>query len=105
MMKLIALSFMMALLVGLLSAAPQDISAQQVTEATCRSDYDALVTAIAQNREQSLNDIQTEIDTVFDLNHREKLKVELERVWDDEESQRNQASFILIDCLRSAEAK
>lgn len=80
-----------------------DVSAA-VSRNQCQADYQALVMEIEANREKALKDIRTSIAETSDKRTRTTLEHDLERVWEEEETQRNQASVILLDCLRAAKA-
>lgn len=70
----------------------------------CQADYQVLVSEIEANREKALKDIRTSIAETSNKRTRTTLEHALERVWEDEETQRNQASVILLDCQRAAKA-
>lgn len=59
---------------------------------------------IEASREKALKYIRTLIAESSNNRTKATLEHELERVWDEEETQRNQASVILLDCLRAAKA-
>jgi len=79
--------------------------AGDITKETCDMDYQTLLSDIARNRDQSIQDIQSELDATQNPTTRVHLAYEQERVWDDEETQRNQASVLYRDCLRAADMK
>lgn len=81
-----------------------DDASAAVTRIKCQADYQALVSEIEANREKALKDIRTSIANTSDKRTRSILQHELERVWEEEETQRNQASVVQLDCLRAAKA-
>jgi len=81
-----------------------DYASAAVTAGECRADYGELVSEIEMNRDKSLKEIRVAIAEASDNRIRSALEHELESVWEEEETQRNQASAILLDCLRAAKA-
>ncbi len=93
-----------SLLLWLVVCSMADNAAAAVTPRECRADYGKLISEIEGNREKTLKEIRVAISEASDKRTRAALEHELESVWEEEETQRNQASVILLDCLRAAKA-
>jgi hypothetical protein len=88
-----------AFAVLLLVAAPAP--AAELTPAVCETDFQAMLAAIAANRQAAVQDLDRQIAET-DPERRPALKELREAAWTEEEHQRVQADRFRLDCLKAA---
>ena len=86
---------------GVLLLLGTPAAAAELTPAACEADFQAMLTAIAANRQTAVQDLERQIAEADPERH-PALKELREAAWTEEEHQRIQADHFRQDCLKAA---
>jgi len=76
-------------------------SAAPITEARCDADLQELLANIEKNKINSLQQLNSQLETETDPTSRLHLEYAREQAWDQEEQKRAQAGHIWRDCMKA----
>jgi hypothetical protein len=92
------MKYISPLFLGLLFWHPASAVAD-VTEATCKADYNAMIEATEQNREASLAELNASLRLTNDEDAAGSINNQINQTWEMEEQFRNHAATAFRDCM------
>lgn len=93
------MKFILPLALGLLTWAPTSATAN-ITEATCKADYDAMISETERNREASLTELNAALRLTNDEDAAGSINNQINQTWEMEERFRGHAATAFRDCMK-----
>ncbi len=93
------MKFIFPLFLGLLLWPPVPASAA-ITEATCETDYNAMLAETEQNREASLAELNAALRLTNDEDAAGSINNQINQTWEMEERFRGHAATAFRDCMK-----